>query len=290
MEEQQKEDVVLMKRRTTTPKRRVIETDTTSRHLTPLFRYSGGKRMEIKRFIHHFPESFKTYVEPFVGGGAVFFYLNHPGMNVIADTDPRLTTFFQHMQKGNGPAIADKVDTMPNTKEDFMHVRDEMQAVTPIEEAAKFYFLRQTCFRGIDQWNKAGVWHVPWNTSVTTKVAGTVRLKDPAYEELFSHTLIFNQTFQDTIREYDTPDTFFFLDPPYDGKDYYGRRNFGDAEHRALHASLQNTRGKWLMVVNDTPLMRELYGPNIKDSYTVSYHMKRIKKAAPADHLVLTNY
>ena len=52
--------------------------------LTPLFAWVGGKRKEMKKYIQYIPDDIDTYLEPFVGGGATFFHLNH-NKNVISD-------------------------------------------------------------------------------------------------------------------------------------------------------------------------------------------------------------
>jgi DNA adenine methylase len=46
-------------------------------NLKPIVKWSGGKKDEIKKFIEHIPTDFNTYLEPFIGGGAVYFHLNH---------------------------------------------------------------------------------------------------------------------------------------------------------------------------------------------------------------------
>ena len=52
--------------------------------LNPIVKWSGGKKDEIKMFKHLIPDNINTYLEPFVGGGAVFFHLN-PAKSVISD-------------------------------------------------------------------------------------------------------------------------------------------------------------------------------------------------------------
>ena len=54
------------------------------KHLSPLFIWIGGKRSEIKKYIQYIPDDIDTYLEPFVGGGATYFHLNH-NKNVISD-------------------------------------------------------------------------------------------------------------------------------------------------------------------------------------------------------------
>jgi DNA adenine methylase len=255
-----------------------------------MFRWAGGKRQEIKKFQHWFPSEYKTYVEPFIGAGAVYFHLNHDGANVIADVDDRLINFFELIKQGKGSEIKALVDAMPNTKEDYLKIRDGYEPETDVEKAAKFFYLRQTCFRSIDYWDKNGRWRTPWNTSPRAKVSNTATMVCEDRYRLFQRTTVLKGSFEDTIRRYDSPDTFMFLDPPYDTKDYYGSRSFGVEQHRKLRASLENCSCKWLMIVHDTPLMRDLYGDKIRESYSKTYNMKKVKTAPQVTHLLITNY
>jgi len=73
--------------------------------MKPLVKWSGGKSKEIKMFKEFYPEKFSTYLEPFVGGGAVFFDLNWSGDNVINDIHSELINFYQQIKEGNASKI-----------------------------------------------------------------------------------------------------------------------------------------------------------------------------------------
>ena len=66
------------------------------KRLKPLVKWSGGKMDEIKMFKKYFPEDFKIYIEPFVGGGSVYFYLN-PNKAVISDAHSAQTKQYYYM-------------------------------------------------------------------------------------------------------------------------------------------------------------------------------------------------
>jgi hypothetical protein len=63
------------------------------KHLKPLIKWSGGKGDEIKQFENYFPSEYDTYIEPFIGGGSVYFYLA-PKKAVISDVDSALVDFY----------------------------------------------------------------------------------------------------------------------------------------------------------------------------------------------------
>ena len=62
--------------------------------MKPLVKWSGGKKDEIPKISPHIPEKYKTYIEPFVGGGALYFHLK-PNSAVIADVHKELTDFYK---------------------------------------------------------------------------------------------------------------------------------------------------------------------------------------------------
>ena len=65
--------------------------------MNPVLKYRGGKSREIPRFLQYIPNDFNRYIEPFFGGGAVFFYLE-PDRAMINDANARLMTFYQQLR------------------------------------------------------------------------------------------------------------------------------------------------------------------------------------------------
>jgi len=72
--------------------------------MKPIVKWSGGKKDEIKRFDDLIPTDISTYVEPFFGGGAVFFHLE-PERAVVSDVHEELIDFYRAMKDGKGDAI-----------------------------------------------------------------------------------------------------------------------------------------------------------------------------------------
>ena len=70
------------------------KTSEKSSHLKPLIKWSGGKSDEIKQFEQYFPKEYNTYLEPFIGGGSVYFYLSPPKA-VISDVHKELIDLYQ---------------------------------------------------------------------------------------------------------------------------------------------------------------------------------------------------
>jgi DNA adenine methylase len=274
--------------------------ESTPRSLAPLFRYPGGKRAEIKHYADFIPQSgdFNLYVEPFVGGGATYFHLNHPGANVIADVNPQVVNFYEQVQAGRGQRLAALVEQYPNIEANYLFVRDAfVTAGVPLLEAFRFYYLRQTCFRGIDQYDRWGRFNTGWNRTANGRVPSCSRLLDPSYASLLGRSHVRLASFEDTIAEHcDSPDAFVFLDPPYVGFDHYpgarvqGEEQFGRREHETLFGLFEESRARCLLIVADSPLMRELYRGYVRAAYAKNYSMKRNRQVARSTHLIITNY
>jgi len=257
--------------------------------LKPLFRFPGGKSADICHFQDFFPKDYTCYVEPFIGGGAVFFHLNHPGPNVIADTNPDVINFYRQVQEGRGPEIHTLVSSFANTRENYLRVRDHLPWGSPLLSAFRFFFLRQTCFRGVEQYDRFGRFNTAWNSTSNPHVPSHLLL-DPADIHLLGRTQIKFASFEDTLLENDAPEVFCFLDPPYlecQGK-YHS--TFGRKEHETLASIFNEVQSRCMLVVSDCELMREIYRGSIIGAYEKRYAMKKERHGRRAKHLIICNY
>ena len=103
----------------------LIDNTTKSKHLKPLIKWSGGKNYEIKMFEKYFPEQYTKYIEPFVGGGSVYFYLN-PINAVISDVHTELIDLYKNIGNGTSKEIYEFMKQNPNDETTYYKVRDEM--------------------------------------------------------------------------------------------------------------------------------------------------------------------
>jgi DNA adenine methylase len=91
--------------------------------LKPLVKWSGGKGDELAKIMEHIPSSYETYIEPFVGGGALLFHLR-PEKAVISDVHKELVDFYKAMSEGKGGEISEFMDHHPNDEATYYKVRD----------------------------------------------------------------------------------------------------------------------------------------------------------------------
>jgi len=261
------------------------------KHLTPLIKWSGGKSDEIKMFEKYFPDSYNLYIEPFIGGGSVYFYLN-PDNAVINDIHTELIDLYQSIGEGESDKIYDFMENNPNDEETYYKIRDEMIINDKLDSAKRFYYQRKTCFRGMLRYNKNGKFNIPFGRYKTINYKD---LKNKDYELLLNRTEILNKDFNYIFENYNDENNFMFLDPPYDSEfTDYGYCQFGKKEQEELATLFKDTKIKCLMIIGKTKFIEDLYKDYIIDEYDKKYKFKlydnRIGDEINIKHLIIKNY
>lgn len=259
--------------------------------LKPLIKWSGGKSDEIKMFEKYFPLNYTRYIEPFVGGGSVFFYLN-PSNAIISDVHKELIDLYKNIGNGNCKEIYDFMEKTPNDEITYYKIRDEMEINNELDSAKRFYYQRKTAFRGMLRYNKHGKFNIPFGRYKTINYNALIN-KD--YETLLSNTQILNKEFDYIFEHYNDDSNFMFLDPPYDSEfTDYGYCQFGKNEQLKLAELFKNTKNKCLMVIGKTKFIEELYNGYIVAEYNKKYKFKlynnRIGDEINTTHLIIKNY
>lgn len=260
-------------------------------HLKPIIKWSGGKGDEIKLFEKYFPEKYDIYIEPFVGGGSVYFYLN-PKNAIINDIHKELIDFYRSIKNGKSQEIYDFMENTPNDENTYYKVRDEMEMKDELDSAKRFYYQRKTCFRGMLRYNKNGKFNIPYGKYKTINYTD---LLNKNYETLLGRTEILQKGFEYIFENYNDENNFMFLDPPYDSEfTDYGYCQFGKEEHQKLAFYFKNTKIKCLMIIGKTQFIEELYKDYIVDEYDKKYKFKiydnRVGDEINAKHLIIKNY
>ena len=259
--------------------------------LKPLIKWSGGKSDEIKMFENHIPKDYNIYLEPFIGGGSVFFNQN-PKKAVISDVHKELVDFYKSIKKGKANKIHRFMSDNPNDEELYYKVRDEMNIKTSLDNAKRFYYLRKTCFRGMMRYNKDGKFNIPYGKY---KKINYDDLLNEDYEKIFENTEIFNQSYEYIFENYNDENNFMFLDPPYDSEfTDYGYCKFDREEQKKLAKCFKETKIKCLMIIGKTSFISELYKDYIVGEYNKNYRFKlyggRVGDEINTKHLIIKNY
>lgn len=198
----------------------------------PFIKWVGGKGQLIEQLEAKLPADFDnwenaTYIEPFVGGGAMLFYMlqQHPNIKraVINDINSDLVTCYRTVRDNVEeliPALQDiqaqyyALQDMEAKREMFMAVRQRYNEknLDPIENTAKFFFLNRTCFNGLYRVNKKGLFNVPCGKYMQPQICDEDTLR--ADSELLKRVEILEGDFEKTLL-YAQGKTLFYFDPPY---------------------------------------------------------------------------
>ena len=231
----------------------------------PLLKWAGGKTQLLKDILPKIPNTYGQYIEPFVGGGALFFALN-PTNGVIADSNPELINMYKQVAEHIDEVIL-HLKTYSNTEEMFYYVRSlKWQELSPIEAAARTIYLNKTCFNGLFRVNKKGQFNVPFGRYKNPKICDDALLY--SVSAVLQRVKIVCADYLDVLKDYAKPGDFIFLDPPYlpvsKYSDFkrYTKEQFYEEDHIELAGEAQRLYelGCYVILTNSNhPLVHELY-------------------------------
>ena len=198
----------------------------------PFIKWVGGKGQLIEQLDAQLPADFGnwedvTYIEPFVGGGAMLFYMlqRYPNIRhaIINDVNPDLTTCYRTVRDMPEELITSLMDiqnaynaleTEEGRKDFFFAVRDRYNEknLDPLENTTKFFFLNRTCFNGLYRVNKKGLFNVPFGKYTNPQICDPKTIRKDS--ELLQHVEILTADFEATF-DYAQGNTLFYFDPPY---------------------------------------------------------------------------
>lgn len=282
--------------------------------MNPILKYRGGKSKEIPCFIKYIPDDFNRYIEPFLGGGAVYFYLE-PNNAIINDVNGRLMTFYKQL-RDNYSEMRTQFDALQHQYELNQEEFKRLKAITPNEKVPNanetlyyhmrelfnypdgsfldgviYFFINKTAYSGMIRYNNSGKYNVPFGRYPNLNT----RLVTEKHSQLLQRTELFNLDYNQ-IFNMSEKDDFIFLDPPYDCVfNDYGNidmmNGFNEVEHRRLAQDFKNLTCRALMIIGKTSLTEELYGDYICDEYYKNYSVN-IKNRFNNDkmHIVVKNY
>lgn len=283
--------------------------------MKPIIKYRGGKSKEIPQILPYIPQFTGRYIEPFFGGGALFFYLE-PSNAIINDINENLINFYNDVRNNyykikkelssieieykKNRAVFDKLkeqypDDRINDQNEKLYykIRDMYNGLceTNLSYGTLYYFINKTSYSGMIRYNSKGHFNVPYGRY---KNFNTLLLTEDHYN-LLKKTKIFNYSYED-IFAMTNEDDFLFLDPPYDCVfSDYGNKNmkngFGEDRHRKLAEDFRKLKCKALMIIGKTPLTEELYGDLIIAEYQKSYAVNiKNRFKSESKHILVANY
>lgn len=234
----------------------VVQTMTRTK-AKPFLKWAGGKSQLLPTIDSFLPDTFKdedeiTYIEPFVGGGAMLFYMlqKYPNIKkaVINDINSHLIKTYSVIRDEPYSLInnLNEIQTSFKTLVDYDKQKDlyldirsrfNQQHLTDVEEAAYMIFLNRTCFNGLYRENSKGEFNVPFGRYSNPTICDEELIL--ADSELLQRVNILNGDFSHTA-EHIEGYTFFYFDPPYRPLDAtssfnsYVKETFNDDEQIRL--------------------------------------------------------
>ena len=256
--------------------------------VAPAAGYIGGKRNlagRLTRIIERVDH--QLYAEPFVGMGGIFLRRRtKPKAEVINDISGDVANFFRVLQ-AHYPYVIDMLRFRVTSRAEFNRLLAlPGDRLTDLNRAVRFLYLQRLAFGGKVSGRNFGVdgsqgarFNVtklePMLADIHDRLAGVV-IEQLGYAEF--------------IRRYDRPGALFYLDPPYWGSETdYGQDVFARADFQALADQLRGIRGRFLLSINDTPGVREVFAEFRMLEFDTTYTVAK-GAASKAAELVIANF
>lgn len=332
--------------------------------LKPLVKWPGGKSRLLKHIIPLIPQH-DRYIEPFLGGGALFFSLE-PRKALLNDLSAELICFYRHVQQndeeffstveslsrlffllgdatGRGaqldpariaklalanlasegkrchgkPVFDDRLlssyieealrtSKRPSTAAHsalYYLIRDELNSITGKAldgpyRASLFFLMRELCFGSMFRYNSAGGFNIPYGgysydrKDLSAKAAA---LRIAGGSKFFQEAKLSCSCFSDFLSDIGPRSgDFIFLDPPYDSEFCgYSGNQFGRYDHAGLKDMLSSTAAHFMVVVENTQFINELYKPlglNVSYLPSIYSYSMRGRNDRSVEYSVMRNY
>ena len=257
----------------------------------PFIKWVGGKRSILPQLLARMPKEYGDYVEPFVGGGALFFAVR-PKRAFLSDVNLHLVVAYG--------AVRDNVEEVirllkrhedRHSKAYYLEARKRLaKESNPTVIASLLIYLNKTGYNGLYRVNGAGEYNVPMGDYVSPNIVDEETLR--ADSSVLTKASIEQRDFS---RVRPRKKAFYYLDPPYhETYDGYSGAGFDDNKHRELARlcdKIDEKGGCFMLSNSDTSLVRALWG---------KYHIEEIQSArsvscksysrGKANELVIRNY
>ena len=237
-----------------------------AQRIRPVLKWAGGKTQLLPQLMASMPTTYEKYLEPFIGGGALFFNLA-PERSVIGDTNSELINLYTCLVSSAGE-ISEVLNGMPVTSEDFYRVRGcDWQNDDPVVAAARTIYLNRLCFNGLYRVNKKGQFNVPFGNYKKPTFPTKEALLNAG--KILSNATIVESDYANLLKKHASKGDLVFLDPPYVpiGKysdfNRYGTKQFTGTNHEELAAEVRRLAdlGCYVILTNSNhPSVHELFG------------------------------
>ncbi len=228
----------------------------------PILRWQGSKSRMLKHILPLIPPHV-CYCEPFFGGGAVLLAKERASTEVINDINGNLVALYRNLQF-HLPAVLDEIEWLFSARQN-LHDFIAQPGLTELQRAARFLLVNRTSFGG--NMNSFGV--------SKTKGGGVGFDKDKISELIggvhkrLNGVVVENISYDRCLKNYDSKDTFHFIDPPYENATNGGYKGWDQKQLKQFRQEVGRLKGQWIVTLNDSEFTRGLFSDcNLKPIVT----------------------
>ncbi len=245
----------------------------------------GGKSKLAAAIVARLPKH-TTYCEPFAGAAWVLFTKPPSKVEIINDINRDLVTMYRCI-KHHKAALFDELAWLASSRDEFERfMATPPHVLTDIQRAARFYYINRTAFGA-----------KPCDQHYALCVTSAGRFNPQRAEQDFTRASerlrrvqIENRPYAQVIANVDRPETLFYLDPPYWGcENDYGKGLFSRDDFAALAEQLAGIKGKFILSLNDTAGVREVFAAFHIEQVQTSYSINK-GTGAQLNELLISNF
>lgn len=233
--------------------------------LSPFLKWAGGKSQLVQALVGYVPRAYTRYLEPFVGGGALFFHLR-PKTGLLNDLNEELIVTYRVVQQQVDDLIP-VLRSYPYSEDFYYSLRSQDPTTLGfVSRAARLIYLNRTCYNGLYRVNKQNQFNVPFGAYKNPTICDEAKLRSAS--EALQGVQLFCEEYATFLEREALPGDFIYLDPPYQPVSRYSDFKrytssfFYEKDQRQLAelASRLAKRGSYVLASNsDTQFIRRLY-------------------------------
>jgi DNA adenine methylase len=265
----------------------------------PFLKWAGGKRRLIPQYECYIPQNFGTYYEPFLGGGAMFFYLSAKPAVLTDINEELINTYCSVRDDVDGliQLLSNHQENHQRSPQQYYYQIRSSQPRYNLARAARFIYLNKTCFNGLYRVNSQGKFNVPIGRYKNPKICDRELLR--SVSDILQQTIIEVKPFT-AVLDPAKADDFVYFDPPYhpisttSNFTAYSRHSFNQDSQIQLRDTFQQLAEKKVKVMlsnSDCALIRDIYREfkihKISAARSINSHGKKRGKIS---ELLITSY
>ena len=273
----------------------------------PFLKWAGGKRQSLPQLLANMPRSFKTYYEPMLGAGALFFGLYdqtlEPRKAVLADINHDLVNTYEVVRSKLDkliPLLKQHAAKHSRTYYYRLRMADRDSAFwtwSDVERAARFIYLNKTCYNGLYRVNSRDEFNVPFGDYKQPSILDEETLRNCSHA--LQQTTLLRGSFEQVVEDAKRGD-FVYFDPPYEPLNQtsnftqYAHGGFSSTDQTRLAETYRelNRRGVHVMLSNSSaPLIHKLYhGFEIVEVSVARAINSKAERRGKVTELLVKNY